>query len=744
MSKRPCDDQGESCQRQRTEASDAEAAQAAAAATNMTAAEATAAAEAEGLPLVRSATNQSGFKYVQIPTNTHPRGRPYAAAFEGRARFFASAEGAALSYARHIGRESAEVEAAQAAVSADRVDLTAAEALAAAEAEGLPLIPSQKSSTGFMHVSWNGQIARHQYMLRWAGKHRGYFATPEEAALSYSRSIGREAAEAELAAHVNARVDMTAEEATAAAEAEDLPLIRSQKSATGFKYITHGRGGNTSRPYQLQVGGRTYGSFATAEEAALSYSRRIGREAAQAAEAEARVDLTAEEALAAAEAEGLPLIRADTNRAGFKHVRPNTSNTARPYSLFVEKKYTASFATAEEAALSYSRRIGREAAQAEAAQAAEAEARVDMTAEEAVAAAEAEGLPLIRSQSGATGFKYITHARGGNTSRPYQLQVGGRYYGSFATAEEAALSYSRRIGREAAQAEAAEARVDLTAGEALAAAEAEGLPLLTNRSGATGYKHVSMQKNPGSKTRPYVLNKVSFVSFATAEEAALSYSRLVGRVAAEAEATEDSNAKEAAAKKEADAKAKAEAKAVAEKEAAAKREAGAKAKEEAKAAAKQERETAKEAAKEARAREKEAAKAAAEEARRQQALRAELMAQRQRAMLQEAAERQRQRTAARPGPSAPPAAAAASSASTSCAAAAEPGDVPTAALIKQVLRDRASAHLCLGLDFFAPRDVVRKRYLALVLRLHPDKVAHPRAPEAFAAVEAAFRRLCGG
>ena len=35
-------------------------------------------------------------------------------------------------------------------------------------------------------------------------------------------------------------------------------------------------------------------------------------------------------------------------------------------------------------------------------------------------------------------------------------------------------------------------------------------------------------------------------------------------------------------------------------------------------------------------------------------------------------------------------------------------------------------------------------YLALVLRLHPDKVAHPRAAEAFAAVEAAFRRLCGG
>ena len=39
---------------------------------------------------------------------------------------------------------------------------------------------------------------------------------------------------------------------------------------------------------------------------------------------------------------------------------------------------------------------------------------------------------------------------------------------------------------------------------------------------------------------------------------------------------------------------------------------------------------------------------------------------------------------------------------------------------------------------------MRKRYLALVLRLHPDKVAQPRAAEAFAAVEATFRRTCSG
>ena len=35
---------------------------------------------------------------------------------------------------------------------------------------------------------------------------------------------------------------------------------------------------------------------------------------------------------------------------------------------------------------------------------------------------------------------------------------------------------------------------------------------------------------------------------------------------------------------------------------------------------------------------------------------------------------------------------------------------------------------------------VRKRYLALALRLHPDKIQHPQAHEAFAALERAYSR----
>ena len=62
-------------------------------------------------------------------------------------------------------------------------------------------------------------------------------------------------------------------------------------------------------------------------------------------------------------------------------------------------------------------------------------------------------------------------------------------------------------------------------------------------------------------------------------------------------------------------------------------------------------------------------------------------------------------------------------------------------LVELVLSKGGCARRCLGLDPCAGRDAARKRYLSLALRLHPDKIDHPRAAEAFAAVEAAWRRI---
>ena len=102
-----------------------------------------------------------------------------------------------------------------------------------------------------------------------------------------------------------------------------------------------------------------------------------------------------------------------------------------------------------------------------------------------------------------------------------------QYFGSFATAEEAALTYARRVGSEQAAQEAAEAAPPMTAAEVLARAAEEGL-MLVRADNKAGYKGVYIKQG---KTRPYQLQiKVdgrtqNIGNFATGEEAALHLAR---------------------------------------------------------------------------------------------------------------------------------------------------------------------------------------------------------------------------
>ena len=142
----------------------------------------------------------------------------------------------------------------------------------------------------------------------------------------------------------------------------------------------------------------------------------------------------------------------------------------------------------------------------------------------------------------------------------------------------------------------------------------------------------------------------------------------------------------------------------------------------------------------AKGRAEEVAKAQAAKAAREQAMRdskqqleqhrRQLAAQQAQMLRQAAAEAARRLQQTRTAPSAttkgvPPAP----------AAAADPLD----ALVQQVLGGGKNPWRCLGLDPGAPQGVVRKRYLMLALRLHPDKATHPCAHEAFAALECAYR-----
>ena len=196
-----------------------------------------AAATAEGLELVPSSSNETGFKcvakqvsggkYVAQINKSHKNGKQR---YLGR---FATPEEAALCYARHIGAERAAAEAAEARaaepepLTADEARAAAAAVRAAAAAEGLELVPSSSNQTGFRGVCKNhGYHGKYKAELKRSGKryYLGMFATPEEAALRYARHVGAERAAAEAAeARVEGPQPLTADEARAAEGLELVP-----------------------------------------------------------------------------------------------------------------------------------------------------------------------------------------------------------------------------------------------------------------------------------------------------------------------------------------------------------------------------------------------------------------------------------------------------------------------------------------------------------------------------------------
>ena len=502
-----------------------------------------AAAAAEGLELVPSSSNETGFKGVCKKHGKYYEAQIRENGMKLHLGKFPSPEEAALCYARHVGAKRAAAEAAEARVAVPR-PLTADEARAAAAAEGLELVPSAIGEMGFRGVRMNQGKYKAQITENGVQIHLGTFATPEEAALCYARRAGAERAAAEAAeARVPVPKPLTPDEARAAAAVEGLELVHSSYSETGFRGVTR----NGSKYIANKRENRTQrylGTFATPEEAALYYARHIGAKRAAAEAAEARVavpqPLTPDEARAAAAAEGLELVPSSSNESGFKCVVEHDGRYQAQIWEKGKRRYVGSFATPEEAALCYARRVGAERAATEA-----AEARVavpePLTADEARAAAAAEGLELVPSSSGEMGFRGVTR-NGSKYNASIRANGPQRHLGIFATPEEAALCYARYVGAKRAAAEAAKARVavpqPLTPDEARAAAVAEGLELVPSSSSESGYKGVRI--NIGRYRAEIKENgKHRYLGmFTTPEEAALCYARYIGAARAAAEAAQ--------------------------------------------------------------------------------------------------------------------------------------------------------------------------------------------------------------
>ena len=177
-------------------------------------------------------------------------------------------------------------------------------------------------------------------------------------------------------------------------------------------------------------------------------------------ESEPTAALTAAQAVADAEAEGLALVRADTN-SGYRNVSHRAARKANPYEAHVRRggkmKSLGYFATAEQAALAVARTPEGAPAAAAAAAAAAAPAAAPtaaLSAAQAVADAEAEGLTLLKSEGSSTGYKGVHFDK--NLPRPYLARVwrGGKlvHLGCYATAEQAALVVARTPEGQAAAA----------------------------------------------------------------------------------------------------------------------------------------------------------------------------------------------------------------------------------------------------------------------------------------------------
>jgi len=154
-------------------------------------------AKAEGLTPLRSA-NSSGYKGVSF-NNKSNLTKPYVAHVRRGGKqvnlsSFATAEEAALCYARSPEAQAA---VAAAAVPPAPPPLTAEEALRQAEAEGLTLLRSESSSTGYKNVFLSSHKTKpYQAKVRRGGKQvsLGCFATAEEAALVFARASAAQAA----------------------------------------------------------------------------------------------------------------------------------------------------------------------------------------------------------------------------------------------------------------------------------------------------------------------------------------------------------------------------------------------------------------------------------------------------------------------------------------------------------------------------------------------------------------------
>ena len=309
----------------------------------------------------------------------------------------------------------------------------------------------------------------------------------------------------------------------------------------------------------------------------------------------------------------------------------------------------------------------------------------------------------------------------------------------------------------------------LLAEEARQLAAAEGLSLMREGKNKSGFKHVHLVKSKEQRKRPYEAwarvggSEVWIASFATAEEAALCVARHAADPAAvKARMVEEIRQfREARDAREADAAAVREAASAKRQEGERQRQQQRQQEQERKreAALEHERKRAEkrlqaeaEVAARQHLREEKAAQKAAhmaardrfkEEARRVREATARQhaeLAARQQQQLRDAAQRVQQQSG-RQATAHDRASSRGMPEATRVPLDLDLEAAPLDEVVAHVLAHRGNARRCLALESAETHEAVRKRFLALALRLHPDKTSHAQARDAFNAVDEASKAL---
>ena len=345
------------------------------------------------------------------------------------------------------------------------------------------------------------------------------------------------------------QASLTAAEVLQQAAAEGLTLERSAANATGFGGVhrTPAQGDRFAADLCVGPGAdhksvrKHLGTFDTAEEAALSIARAKAEAAGDDDDDDGDDEETLCPAAAAAvrqaAAEGLTLQRSARSQTGFKCVRHNARNGATGFAAIVggtggsdrpdNKKHLGTFRTAQEAALAVARECkggGRCAALAVA------------TGDDAV----------VQYDDGERRAHALEHVQ-------WEREARGRGVGR----RRAAVDYNERSDsgddidndagddsgdedeegeEEEGEEEESNEEQDLAAMEvldgspvAVGGAEEMGMSLITSSASSTGYRGVRRDQKSGTfraeRWDGRAQKNVSLGSFATAEEAAIAYTR---------------------------------------------------------------------------------------------------------------------------------------------------------------------------------------------------------------------------